>query len=330
MIVSVCLSLSACTVLFCLFGPRCYTILFHPDENTPQSVMSSPTSQTHRGNGNPKKSTNNNSTPMSIRKETRNMQQIFRQQSISTNGIDNKARSKCSLSSTFKISGKMYSKIKIASKLMIQYHTRKFEESRSCCHDQVHYQVKYQMIDGDLGSKIIIARKLEFSYRVRTENQIRRLFITRGLCKYCSEQPVFKIAISQQTYVNGRTSTSRNSSSILTLSSHGKTSLTFARLSCREKKAECNLAQTAVNTWNLNTSKVNTLDTDKTTKLRNGIAQLWITKVLTKLTVKFMSCNFRFKTSNVIKVLHSCMTVNITTNIRQRLMINKQKIQALF
>nr|BAD77936.1 hypothetical protein 1 [Halocynthia roretzi] len=187
-----------------------------------------------------------------------------------------------------------------------QYHTRKFKESRSCCHDQVHYQVKYQMIDSDLGSKIIIARKLEFTLLSKDRKLInQKAFITRGLCKYCSEQLVFKIAISQET--STRTAElhdkqAKNSSSILTLSSHGKTSLTFARLSCREKKAECNLAQTAVNTWNLNTSKVNTLDTDKTTKLRNGIAQLWITKVLTKLTVKFMSCNFRFKTSNVIKV----------------------------
>ncbi|XP_077973249.1 metabotropic glutamate receptor 4-like isoform X2 [Styela clava] len=41
MTVSICLSLSACTVLFCMFGPRCYTILFNPEENTSQAVMSS-------------------------------------------------------------------------------------------------------------------------------------------------------------------------------------------------------------------------------------------------------------------------------------------------
>ncbi|XP_039261395.2 metabotropic glutamate receptor 7-like [Styela clava] len=38
-VVSLCLSLNACTVLFCMFGHRCYTILFHPEQNTSQSVM---------------------------------------------------------------------------------------------------------------------------------------------------------------------------------------------------------------------------------------------------------------------------------------------------
>lgn len=41
MTTSICLSLSATTVLFCLFGPRCFNILFHPETNTSQSVMSS-------------------------------------------------------------------------------------------------------------------------------------------------------------------------------------------------------------------------------------------------------------------------------------------------
>ncbi|XP_039261394.2 metabotropic glutamate receptor 4-like [Styela clava] len=40
MTTSVCLSLSAATVLICLFGPRCFTILFYPEQNTQQSVMS--------------------------------------------------------------------------------------------------------------------------------------------------------------------------------------------------------------------------------------------------------------------------------------------------
>ncbi|XP_039261392.2 metabotropic glutamate receptor 7-like isoform X1 [Styela clava] len=38
--VSASLTLSAITVLFCLFAPRCYAILFHPEWNTSESVMS--------------------------------------------------------------------------------------------------------------------------------------------------------------------------------------------------------------------------------------------------------------------------------------------------
>ncbi|XP_076802539.1 metabotropic glutamate receptor-like [Clavelina lepadiformis] len=39
--VSICLSLSAITVLVCLFCTRCYVIIFNPEENTSKSVMSS-------------------------------------------------------------------------------------------------------------------------------------------------------------------------------------------------------------------------------------------------------------------------------------------------
>lgn len=34
------LSISAITVLLCLFGPRCYTILRHPELNTSEAMMS--------------------------------------------------------------------------------------------------------------------------------------------------------------------------------------------------------------------------------------------------------------------------------------------------
>lgn len=46
MTTSICLSLSATTILLCLFGPRCFTILFHPEENTQKSVISRDTGGT--------------------------------------------------------------------------------------------------------------------------------------------------------------------------------------------------------------------------------------------------------------------------------------------
>jgi len=41
MVTSICLSLSAITVIACLYVPRCYIILFEPELNTSKAVMDS-------------------------------------------------------------------------------------------------------------------------------------------------------------------------------------------------------------------------------------------------------------------------------------------------